>query len=108
MRCSSLNLNERKVGRAAFGLAPCARLWLFQAALLAMILCVVEVSTLKVRTTGSASRWGRIISWMVGYCSCWYRSASSLVFQKLIAGHDSVLCPIPKGSHPQTRPVFLE
>src|SRR3989442_4325891 len=22
---------------------------------------------------------------MVGYCSCWYRSASSLVFQKLIA-----------------------
>src|SRR5258708_21663374 len=50
-----------------------------------MILCVVELSTLKVRTTGSASRRGRIICWTTGYCSRWYRSASSLVFQKLIA-----------------------
>jgi hypothetical protein len=53
--CSSL-VKGRKVGRATFGLALCARSWLFQAALPAAILCVVEVSTLKVRTTGSASR----------------------------------------------------
>src|SRR5258706_6156953 len=51
----------------------------------ATILCVLELSTLKVRTTGSASRRGRIICWTTGYCSRWYRSASSLVFQKLIA-----------------------
>src|SRR5258706_2729264 len=51
----------------------------------ATILCVLELSTLKVRTTGSASRRGRIICWTTGYCSRWYRSASSFVFQKLIA-----------------------
>src|SRR3979411_1842556 len=27
----------------------------------------------------------RTISWIAGYCSCWYRSASSLLFQKLNA-----------------------
>ena len=51
---------------------PCvepARGGLFQAALPGAILCVVEVSTLKVRITGSASRRCRTISWMAGYCS---------------------------------------
>ena len=48
--CSSLSLNERKVGRAAFGLALCAQSGCFQAALPAAILCWVELSTLKVRT----------------------------------------------------------
>src|SRR5947209_10703361 len=50
---------------------------LFQAALPASILCVVELSTLKVRITGSASSRCRTISWIAGYCSRWYSSASS-------------------------------
>jgi hypothetical protein len=53
------------------------------AALPAAIPCVVELSTLKTRTTGSTSSKCRIISCMAGYCSRWYRSASSLLCQKL-------------------------
>src|SRR5258707_519051 len=47
-------LRERKVGRATCG-PTLVRGRLFQAALAGAILCAVELSTLKVRITGSAS-----------------------------------------------------
>ena len=83
-RVSASFLKWRKVGRAMCGTRP-VRGGLFQAALPGAILSVVELSTLKVRITGSAPRRCRTISWMAGYCSRWYRSASSLVSQKLNA-----------------------
>ena len=68
----SLDLAEFVVGKGAqvraflvFGLVRP------YAALPAVILWVVELSTLNVRMTGSPSMRCRIISWMAGYCSRW-------------------------------------
>ena len=90
--------------RAASLLKTCCQLNL-QAAFSARIRCAVELSTLKVPTTGSASSRCRTISWMAGYCSRWYVRHLPWCSKSSRPRSDWVLHPIPEGSHPRTRVV---